>query len=154
MSFSRPAEQLQPWERVALSHEVCLRMLTFEEVHTLERHVCLTPPASVSWCFGQHPVHSVGIAASLSAVLPQLTDVRQGVQGTAEICLPCLGVRCIFAWMVPPWTNKCKYHISNYLNKQTRVQTRSKLILTTFCSAAVSLKSCYFIGQGWKEGIK
>ena len=62
---------------------------------------CLTSPASVCLCAGQHPVDSVGIAASLPAVLPQLTDVRQGIQGTAEICLPGLGIWLVFAWTVP-----------------------------------------------------
>lgn len=62
----------------------------------------LTSPASVCLCTGHHPVDSVGVAASLPAVLLQLTDVRQGIQGTAEVRLPCLGIWLVFAGTVPP----------------------------------------------------
>ena len=62
----------------------------------------LTSPASVCLRTWQHPVDSVGVTASLSAVLPQLTDVRQRVQGTAKICFPRLGIWLIFAGTIPP----------------------------------------------------
>lgn len=71
-------------------------------------HACPTFPASVCLCAGQHPVDSVGVAASLPAVFSQLTDVGQGIQGTAEICLPRLWVWFIFAWTVPPWSEQAK----------------------------------------------
>ncbi len=61
---------------------------------------CLASPPSVCLRAGHHPVHSVGIAASLSAVLLKLTDVRQRVQGTAEVCLPCLRIWLVFAWTI------------------------------------------------------
>lgn len=57
----------------------------------------LTSPAPVRVHAGQHPVHPVGVVASLPAVFLQLADVRQGVQGAAEIGLPCLRVRLVFA---------------------------------------------------------
>ncbi len=78
-----------------LPHDVYLGIIK----HILK--ACLTSPASVCLCAGQHPVHSVRVAASLPAVLLQLTDVRQRIQGTAEIRLPCLGIRLVFAWTVP-----------------------------------------------------
>lgn len=69
---------------------------------SVNMHVCLTSPAPVCLHVRQHLVDPVGIAASLPAVLPQLTDIRQRVQGTAEISLPCLWVWLVFARTVPP----------------------------------------------------
>lgn len=50
---------------------------------------------------GHHLVDSVGVVASLPAVLLELADVRQRIQGTAEIGLPCLGIWLVFSWTVP-----------------------------------------------------
>lgn len=49
---------------------------------------------------GQHLVDSVGVAAPLLAVLPQLTNVREGIDGAAEIGLPRLGIWLVLAWTV------------------------------------------------------
>lgn len=59
-------------------------------------------------CAGQHPVDPVGVAASLPAVFPQLTDVGQRIQSTAEICLPRLWIWFVFAWPVPSWSDQAK----------------------------------------------
>lgn len=59
-----------------------------------------TSRASVRLGAGQHLVDSVGVAAPLLAVLPQLTNVREGIDGAAEIGLPRLGIWLVLAWTV------------------------------------------------------
>lgn len=74
----------------------------------MARVKCDTSSASVCLCAGQHPVDPVGVGASLPAVFPQLADVGQRIQGTAEVCLPRLWVWFVFAWTIAPWREQAK----------------------------------------------
>lgn len=63
-------------------------------------HPRVTSPAPLRLRAGHHLVHPEGVVAPLPAVLMQLADVRQGIQGATKIRLPRLGVRFVFSWTV------------------------------------------------------
>lgn len=48
----------------------------------------------------QHPVHPHSRAALVPTLILHFLDVWQGVHGTTEVCLPCLGIWLFFSCFV------------------------------------------------------
>lgn len=92
-------EQPQAWWRTEQSRMLCWVLFLTCAFRCFD--VLLTSSTSAFLGAGQHPVDPVGVAAPLSAVLPQLTDVRQRVQRAVEVRLPCFGIWLVFAGTVP-----------------------------------------------------
>lgn len=71
----------------------------------------------------QHLVHSEGVCSLFDALVLHLLDVRQAVHGTAEVCLPRLGVWASDARLVFAYT-----HAHTHTQQRTYARRKGKAI--------------------------
>lgn len=84
---------------------ICSAWERLSTIASMNVHLCLCLRqilTSLWLSFGcwQHLVNPKGICSFFDAFIFHLFNVRQGVHSTAEVCLPCFGVRPVHPWLV------------------------------------------------------